>query len=136
MLLQIMWNVSVIAAAIFACVYGGKPERIGALAVIVASYASVPSAAFFGVAEIEILFVDCALLGSFLRLLFVTDRFWPIWATGFHMITVATHLAVAIQPKIIPAAYATYAIFWGYPVLASLVWGTWHCRPILVTRAA
>jgi hypothetical protein len=122
----ILWNICVIATAFFAVVRGAAPERIGAVGIIVASYASVPSTAFFGAPELAMLTVDCVLLGSFLWLLVTTDRFWPIWATGFHAISVVTHLAVAVQPHIIPIAYATYAIFWGYPVLASLAWGTWH----------
>ena len=122
----ILWNICVIATAFFAVVRGAAPERIGAAGIIVASYASVPSSAFFGAPELAMLIVDCALLCSFLWLLVTTDRFWPIWATGFHAISVVTHLAVAVQPHIIPAAYATYVIIWGYPVLASLAWGTWH----------
>ena len=121
----LFWNACVIATGLYAAAYGRTPERVGAAAVIVGSYASVPSAAFFGAPEIGILVIDCLLLTGFMWLLFISDRFWPIWATGFHMISVVTHLAVVVQPDIIPAAYANYAIFWSYPVLAALAWGTW-----------
>jgi hypothetical protein len=125
MFMLIFWNVCVIATGLYAAIYGQATERVGAAAVIIGSYASIPSAAFFGAPEIGILVIDCMLLAVFVWLMIVTDRFWPIWATGFHMISVVTHIAVAVQPKIIPVAYATYAIFWGYPVLAALAWGTW-----------
>ena len=128
MLMAIFWNACLLATALYVLLRGGRAERIGALAVVIASYASIPSTAFFGATEIGILAVDSLLLAVFIWLLVTTDRFWPIWATGFHMISVVTHLAVAIQPNIMPVAYANYAIFWSYLVLASLAWGTWDIR--------
>jgi hypothetical protein len=128
MFMLIFWNACLLATGLYAVLRGRTPERIGAGAVVLGSYASIPSVAFFGAPEIGILAIDCILLSVFVGLLLVTDRFWPIWATGFHMISVVTHIAVAVQPKIIPAAYANYAIFWAYPVLVSLAWGTWDQR--------
>ena len=128
MIMLILWNICLIATSLYASLYGQRSERIGAAAVLIGSFASVPSTAFFSSPEIGILVIDGVLLTVFASLVFASDRYWPIWATGFHMISVITHLAVVVQPEIIPVAYANYAIFWAYPVLAALAWGTWDQR--------
>jgi hypothetical protein len=114
----------------YATICGGRDERIGAagfaIAAVLSAYLSAPATSFFTEIEIGILLTDCLLLIVLTWLLIVSKAYWPIWATGFHLVSVVTHIARWAQPDIVPVAYATYGEFWAYPVLASLIWGTRH----------
>jgi hypothetical protein len=52
--------------------------------------------------------VFAADLGCLLALAFLacsSTRYWPIWATGFQIVAVATHIATFWIPDVVPAAY-------------------------------
>jgi len=70
-----------------------------------------------------VLLVDLVVLLALLYVALKSDRFWPLWCTGFHIVAVATHMAAAIGSKIIPWAYAISAGFWAYPMLIVLAIG-------------
>lgn len=104
---------------------GGWPERTAAVAVLAASFASpFVESSLFASPEYGILAVDLLLLGWLGALALATDRFWPLWATGFHLVGTIIHVARMVDPTVVPPAYATGQVFWSYPVLAALVWGT------------
>ncbi len=124
MFFVVFYNLILNGVILYALVYGGRPERVGAVAMWSATYLSVPTSSFSSGPELGILFVDLALLAVLLVILVRSDRYWPIWATGFHLIAVLTHLAKAIDPKILPVAYANYLVLWSYPVLATLAIAT------------
>lgn len=115
---------SMIAACGFAWWKGGRPERLVATAYAVAALVSFPISSYASGPELWIMGVDVAFLAILLHLALTKDRFWLLWATSFHMASVATHLAVLMRAEVLPAAYAHYSIFWGYLVKAMLVAGT------------
>lgn len=45
---------------------------------------------------------------------------------GLHLIGTAGHAVKAVDPHVIPKAYAFILAFWSYPMLLLLVAGTWN----------
>ncbi|MEP2989962.1 MAG: hypothetical protein ABJN60_00255 [Parasphingorhabdus sp.] len=73
--------------------------------------------------ETGIFVVDVIFLFALIHLTVVSDRFWPMWATGFHLLAVAVHTAMVVAPEVTPWAFATGAAFWAYPMLLALAIG-------------
>ncbi len=73
-----------------------------------------------------VFFIDMFVLIALLGLTLMTDRFWPIWMTAFHLAAIAVHGAKSVAPDIAPWALATGSAFWAYPMLAALVIGTYE----------
>ena len=140
MLLQISYWIVLFLCCGYAFRRGGRPERIGAAVALAASILSVAAttefAARFKGVEAGILAVDVAVLCAFLALAVKTDRFWPLWATAFHTVAVATHIAIAADPTTVPRAYALAQGFWAYPVILSFAVGTWNLQRRLAQSAA
>lgn len=109
---------------------GERPERFAALIMITGSLASIPAAALIKATwvspELGILGVDLIVLGLFVALSLWSDRFWPMWITGFQLTSVAIHLATMAELTIVPKAYAMAQAFWAYPMLCALLIGTWN----------
>lgn len=128
MIFVLIFGTALLCATGFALFAGGRPERTGATAIFVAACLSVPSTSFYASPETGLLLIDILLLGVFLWLLASTDRYWPIWAVGFQLVTVTTHLAKMLQPDVVAAAYANFADLWAYPIMAALTIGTFQHR--------
>ena len=112
----------------YAMLRGGQPERLGGIILIAGSVLSWAGASreavrFHGM-ENGILLIDLAVLAAFLTLALKSDRFWPLWVTGFHLVAVLTHLALLADPTVVPRAYALAQGFWAYPMLIALAIGT------------
>lgn len=130
--LVLLFWCALLATCAYAWRFGGAPERIAAVALAAAAGLSVlvkPDATqAYTHVELGTLAVDLLLLGLLVGLSFRTKRNWPIWASGFHLASVATHIAMAFDTGALPPAYALVQGFWAYPVLISLVAGTRGCR--------
>jgi hypothetical protein len=123
-ILQISYLAVLLLAVAVALWRGGWPERTAALAVLAASFASpLVESSLFASPEYGILAVDLLLLGWLGALALATDRFWPLWATGFHLVGTIIHVARMVDPTVVPPAYAMGQVFWSYPVLGALAWG-------------
>ena len=123
-ILQISYLVVLLSAVAVALWRGGWPERTAAVAVLAASFASpLVESSLFASPEYGILAVDLLLIGWLGALALATDRFWPLWATGFHLVGTIIHVARMVDPTVVPPAYAMGQVFWSYPVLAALAWG-------------
>ncbi len=72
--------------------------------------------------------VDFSLLAILVLLALFSRRYWPLWATGFHLIACLTHLAVYADPAFRPSAYATYSQLWTFPTLGALILGCLDLR--------
>lgn len=122
--LQLLFTVAIFGACGVALWRGGWPERSAAVAIFAAASATpLVQSSLFASPEYGILAVDLLLLGWLGLLALVTDRFWPLWATGFHLVGTIIHVARMVDPTVVPPAYATGQIFWSYPVLAALAAG-------------
>ena len=74
--------------------------------------------------EAEIFAIDILALLALILLAIRSDRFWPMWASAFHLLAVAVHTAVMMAPQITPWGFATGAVFWAYPMLLALAIGS------------
>lgn len=127
LLLTVYW-LALIPCSGFALLRGKNAERAGATVMITGSIASVAvTAAVWGSdVELGIFGVDLLVLVALLVLSLRTDRLWPLWMTGFHLIGVATHAAMMLEPEVVPRAYSLAQGFWAYPMLIALVVGTYR----------
>lgn len=122
--LQLLFTIAIFGACGVALWKGEWPERMTAVALFSASLASpLVESSLFSTPEYGILAVDIMLLGWLGALALATDRFWPLWAAGFHIVGTIIHIARMVDPTVVPPAYALGQVFWSYPVLAALASG-------------
>ncbi len=130
--LRILYDVVLAGTCLFAFVSGGRTERIGAAIILIGSFltwfAQMPPFFDWRYARGGMLVIDVIVLIAFFALAQRSDRFWPIWATAFHLIAVATHLVILVQPERVLQAYAIAQGFWAYPMLLAIVIGTQGAR--------
>jgi hypothetical protein len=112
----------------FALWRGGAPERIGSAIFLVAAVLSAlfqhPKGSRFDSVEVGMLLVDMGVLAGFVLLAVVANRFWPLWMSGMQGVQVFSHLAIALNPEVIPWAYWNAETLWSYPMLVLLFCGT------------
>lgn len=109
----------------FAFLKGRTDERVAAGAMLVAAALSpFALSAGFASPETGILGIDVALLALLLFIALKSDRYWPLWAAGFHIVGTTIHLATFVEVDIWPPAYANAQAFWAWPVLVALLVGT------------
>jgi hypothetical protein len=86
---------------------GGWPERTAAVAMIAAWFGSglVQNGMQLWGVQIGVMLVDLALLGLLLVIALTSNRWWPMWASGFHGMGVLLHIAVLLDPKVWGRAY-------------------------------
>lgn len=114
----------------FALVKGGKHERLAALVFVTATLVSLlarsPVHSRYVSVEVSDLIVDLAVLGSLLVIALLSDRFWPLWVAGLQLTMTISHLLKAIEPDLMPLAYAAAQRFWSFPILIILLVGAWR----------
>lgn len=129
---------ALIAACVAAIRWGTKLDRLAACALAIASFASIAAerivSGTFSHPELGVAAVDLALLVFLVWVMKRSDKFWPIWAVGFHLISVVTHLAVFIAPEYLSTPYALYSSWSGLPVVLVLIAGCFE-TPTLNRRA-
>ncbi len=136
-LLQLLFTVVMFGTFGVALWKGEWPERATAIVLFCAAAASpLVESSLFASPEYGILAVDLLLLGWLGALALVTDRFWPLWATGFHLVGTVIHIARMADPTVVPNAYALGQVFWSYPVLAALASGALVEAPAARARRA
>ena len=94
--------------------------------ILCASVLSIPAQRFghhWGSTELPLLSVDLVLLAGLYTLLLRSERFWPIWMVGFHLIAVTTHISTVIAPEFTPRLYRAMESVWAIPVLVSMFAG-------------
>jgi hypothetical protein len=102
---------------------GGQDERLAAGAIAAAAFLS-PFVSARGFVKLGVVLVDIGLLIVLGAVALRSRSFWPIWATGFQLCTLAGHFAAAKSSVMVPAAYAETLAIWSYAVMASLLVGT------------
>ena len=125
MMLVLLFYTVVVACCAYAAIYGGATGRVGASIFVTTALAS--SLVSWGVAwghpNWSLAIVDTACLVALFILAKQSGRFWPIWATGFQLLAVLTHVAKAIEPNAAPKIYRALETFWALPVLVFMVIG-------------
>lgn len=122
----LIWATYVSLVCAGAILRGGASERAGGLIILFGWGATVvvmdPG---WWRAPGPVLAVDFLVLVALVALALRSERYWPLWAAGFHLLAVATHLARSLDPDLNPWAYITGEILWGYLLVTSLAIGTW-----------
>lgn len=72
-----------------------------------------------------IMLVDLALLLLYVWLALRSQRHWPMFAAGFQLLAIITHLGRILDPRISGWAYITAEIIWSYLVLFAIAYGAW-----------
>ncbi|RAK57384.1 hypothetical protein [Phenylobacterium deserti] len=116
----ISWTLFVLVVA-GAILRGGLEERLAAGALMLSlalsiifrdpTYSGLQWGAFAG---------DLVLLGVLLFLVLRSARFWPIWAAGFQLLGVLTHLGRVLDPKVQPWAYASAQVIWTWALTVAV----------------
>lgn len=107
--------------------WGRQLERLFVGFLVACSLATIATQAAIGINRTFYLvnILDLTILGVALVIVARSDAFWPLWFTGFHLITVSSTLAYAIARDDIPGWYGNLAGFWAIPALLALVIGSW-----------
>lgn len=109
---------------------GGAPERWMAglfmAATLSTNLVALIQFSDYRTLDLTRLSVDVALLGGMMILMAKADRFWPIYATAFHLLAVLTHGVRAFDPIVLPPVYYRVTAWLAYPTLILLVLGTYR----------
>lgn len=118
----------------YAIFRGSRSEYLGAGIMITGSLSTLAIGRLIGTSwtsmEVGIFAIDIVALVALVRLALGSDRFWPMWATAFHLLAVTIQTAMMVAPQITPWAFATGATFWAYPMLLALAIGSCEHRPL------
>jgi len=128
----LVWAVTVIAVCLVAFLRGGQDER-RASGVMLAAWAVSMVVDRTGYRETEwgIMAIDMAALIAFVVIALQSSRHWPMFAAGFHLLAILTHLARGVDDTVAPWAYFTAQILWGYLLAGSIAYGALTTRRAL-----
>ncbi|MBL0923198.1 MAG: hypothetical protein IBJ12_01845 [Sphingomonadaceae bacterium] len=125
--LQVSFSIALVLCVLYGWLLGGRTGKIGAAIFVTASLLTGVAATIsrgWASTSYLVLSVDAACLLALAALAFNSTRFWPIWAVGFQIVGVATHVATIWIPEIVPKAYHAMQSFWSIPILWVMVAGT------------
>lgn len=111
----------------YASIFGGRTGKAGAAIFVAASFLTLFAATrdpSFLTASVGVLLVDITCLLALLLLAMNSNRHWPIWAMGFQIAAVISHIGTVLAPGILPKAYYALITFWSIPILVVMVAGT------------
>ena len=109
---------------------GRKYEQLSAFVFIAASVTSVLARStgtrpYLSLERGDVI-VDFLVLLAMVAIALRSDRFWPLWAAGLQVTISMSHVLKAIQPDLVPLAYAAAERFWSFPTLIILFVGSWR----------
>jgi hypothetical protein len=128
---QQIWTISMLAVCAFTYWRGGWPERVASTAMVVGSLASglVENRSDWGATQWGDLVIDVAYLGLMLWLALRSDRYWPLWAAAFQLLSVVIYLARMADRRIGAHAPLSATVIWSYLILVTITIGAWlHWR--------
>jgi hypothetical protein len=109
----------------FAATVGGQSGRVGSMMLIGASIATWlwELSSSWAQTHIPVMVIDIMLFVGLYALAIRSKSYWPIWATGFHLLTVAGHFASFIMPDFRLGIYWRFSGIWAVLVLMAMVIG-------------
>lgn len=114
----------------YAFARGKTDAKIVSAVFLVGTFATIAlrsrTAGGYSSVDTGIFAVDLACLAAFTYVALISDRFWPLWVSGFQLTTIFGHVFKAIDSQLLPLAYAAALRFWGYPILIILALGVWR----------
>jgi hypothetical protein len=118
---------ALLLCAAYASVNGGRTGKAGSAIFILATILSAAAVRMnpnWAGPSLELFAVDGGCLVALFILALISNRFWPIWALGFQIVAVATHLATLFIPDVVPKSFQALLSFWAIPILWVMVAGT------------
>ena len=107
---------------------GGKPERAGALVIVVMTALQfawrVFSPRHFNTVDLSSVVVDATGVIGFGLLAVYAHRFWPIWAASLQVLSLSSHFARGVELSVKPLVYALMKSMPTFLVLFVLMLGT------------
>lgn len=125
--LQAGFILTLLMSAGYASIYGGRTGQAGSAIFVLATALTAFGTLLnptWGSTSFAVFAVDSGCLLLLAALAIHSNRFWPIWAVGFQLVAVATHIATLWIPDIVPKAYQAILSFWSIPILWVMVAGT------------
>jgi hypothetical protein len=137
MLIMILIWVLLALCSIYAAAFGGRTGQIGVFLTIGATLATwlVQYYSPWSQTNYPVMVVDIVLLAALYALALNSRVYWPIWAAGFHLITVTGHLATMIAPDVRSSIYYYFNGMWAIFVQMAMVWGITLDRIYLPRKA-
>jgi len=68
---------------------------------------------------------DAALTVLYLWIALRSRRYWPLFAAGFQLLVMVTHLGHAVDPRVTGWSYLTAQLLWAYLVIIAIGYGSW-----------
>jgi hypothetical protein len=135
LIIVLVWMLLVLCSA-YAALLGGTTGRIGAALNVGATLATllVQYAMPWSQTHVPVLIVDVLLMTALYALAMKSQVYWPIWAAGFHLITVTGHAATLIAPDFKSSLYYYFNGMWALFVQMSMVWGITLDRMMMPKR--
>lgn len=121
-----VWPATLFVICALAVWRGGLEERLAAGANLLAWV--LTRLVFADGSELiqwPVLAIDTAFLVLLMWIALRTRRHWPLFAAGFQLLGVVTHLARAADAGVSGWAYLTAALLWNYLVLYAIGYGAW-----------
>lgn len=125
--IQAAFILALLMCAGYASAVGGRTGQAGSLVFVLATALTALGTLLnptWGSTSYAVFAVDSGCLLLLAALAVNSNRFWPIWAVGFQLVAVATHVATLWIPDIVPRAYQAILSFWSIPILWVMVAGT------------
>lgn len=135
----IIYHMLMLGACGYALLRGTTDARIVAIVFLIGDLATFALRSSGGYSSVEsgILIVDILAFCAFTYAAVISDRFWPLWVSGLQLTTSFGHVLKALDPHLLPIAYAAALRFWSYPILIILALGVWrHRHRVRELRAA
>ena len=136
MLIIILVWMLLFLCSLYAAVAGGTTGRIGAALNIGATLAtwSAQYTVHWSHTHVPVLIIDLLLMVALFALAMKSQVYWPIWAAGFHLITVTGHAATLIAPDFRSSLYYYFNGMWAIFVQMAMVWGITLDRMMIPKR--
>ena len=122
---SLFWALTLVGCG-YAAAAGGRDGRWAVTLLLTASLLTIPVTRLghhWARTETGVFAVDLALLVGLYALSLRSQRYFPIWMTGFHLIAVTTHLSAVLAPDITPNLYRAMESLWAVPITLSMVFG-------------
>ena len=127
-----LFNLLLLAACGYALWAGGAPERWTAMLFILGAVATAllpfQQRTSYHSVFWQLLGVDLMMLIGLVGISLRANRFWPLYVSALHLITIAIHGVKAFQPSLVPWMYAGASSKIAYPMLILLATGALRHR--------
>lgn len=127
-----LFNLLLLTVCGYALWAGGAPERWTAMLFILGAVATsllpFQQRASYHSLFWPLLGVDLAMLIGLIGIALRANRFWPLYVSSLHLITIAIHGVKAFQPSLVPWMYAGASSKIAYPMLILLAIGALRHR--------